>query len=205
MKHILIYVKKFIPKQELIFTLQAGRVYEGILEDGMLGLVIDHDKIMYFTEGIIDNGNFLLETVVVTKSNYSKLSFSEKDQPKVEEYIKQTLSSVSSKRKEDKKVALQKLSDDYLAIEFADPEFAGVLREMTTYLRATYKEHYEDDIPLVDISNMIRGSVYGEGFNLGNALKYIKRYMSEGHQKSRNKDDLKKAIHYLLYQLINHE
>lgn len=205
MKHILIYVKKFIPKQELIFTLQAGRVYEGILEDGMLGLVIDHDKIMYFTEGIIDNGNFLLETVVVTKSNYSKLSFSEKDQPKVEEYIKQTLSSVSSKRKEDKKVALQKLSDDYLAIEFADPEFAGVLREMTTYLRATYKEHYEDDIQLVDISNMIRGSVYGEGFNLGNALKYIKRYMSEGHQKSRNKDDLKKAIHYLLYQLINHE
>lgn len=205
MKHILIYVKKFIPKQELIFTLQAGRVYEGILEDGMLGLVIDHDKIMYFTEGIIDNGNFLLETVVVTKSNYSKLSFSEKDQPKVEEYIKQTLSSVSSKRKEDKKVALQKLSDNYLAIEFADPEFAGVLREMTTYLRATYKQHYEDDIPLVDISNMIRGSVYGEGFNLGNALKYIKRYMSEGHQKSRNKDDLKKAIHYLLYQLINHE
>ena len=39
-----------------------------------------------------------------------------------------------------------------------------------------------------------------EGFNLGNARKYLRRYMGEG-QKAANKKDLYKAIHYILMEL----
>ena len=42
---------------------------------------------------------------------------------------------------------------------------------------------------------------YGKAFNCGNAAKYLSRYMTEGFPKSNNPDDIKKAIHYLLFEL----
>ncbi len=45
---------------------------------------------------------------------------------------------------------------------------------------------------------------HSTGFNLGNALKYIDRFMTTGFEKSRNPKDLLKAIHYILFELVNH-
>ena len=75
-----------------------------------------------------------------------------------------------------------------------------VIQQLTKYVEQTYKEHYssEDGIQVLDVWKA-----------LGNfdtscrdaALKYLYRF---GKKNGHNKDDLLKAIHFIMYMYSHH-
>ncbi len=62
------------------------------------------------------------------------------------------------------------------------------------YIKSTYKEHYAKD-KKYQATDMIFDSGYGEGFCLGNIMKYAMRYKrkDQGYLK-----DILKLIHYAI-------
>lgn len=83
-------------------------------------------------------------------------------------------------------------------IEKKDPAMHKSLTQIIEYLASTYNEKYANS----ELRN--EGIIYspnlGKGFNMGNAAKYIARYITTGFSKSEMPDDLKKAIHYCLFE-----
>lgn len=85
-----------------------------------------------------------------------------------------------------------------------DPEFANVLADLINYLKSTYSDKYEFSPmgnPSMEIS---KDPKLGKGANMFNAIKYLQRYCTEGFDKSNNPKDLIKSIHYIIFQLVNH-
>ncbi len=65
------------------------------------------------------------------------------------------------------------------------------LVELKKYIDSTYDEHYSKN-KFQATEFMIHGG-HGEGFCIGNILKYAQRY---GKKNDRNRSDLLKLIHY---------
>jgi len=65
---------------------------------------------------------------------------------------------------------------------------------LSNYIKSTYKEHYAKD-KKYQATDMIFDSGYGEGFCLGNIMKYAMRYKrkDQGYLK-----DILKLIHYAI-------
>lgn len=80
-----------------------------------------------------------------------------------------------------------------------DPLMANVLSEVLTYLSSTYGDKYAAS-PLSTMGVIL--APVGKGFNMGNAAKYISRYITEGYSKSDNPQDVIKALHYCLFELM---
>ncbi len=57
----------------------------------------------------------------------------------------------------------------------------------------------------IDTTKFIYDKHNGKGFNIGNSIKYLSRYMTEGYEKSNKKEDLYKAIHYCLFEIARLE
>ena len=78
-----------------------------------------------------------------------------------------------------------------------------VLRELNEYITKTYGGHYGDRVQAQDL---IVSSGHGEGFYIGNIIKYASRY---GKKNGHNKDDLMKVLHYAVLAMnhyyLNHE
>ena len=66
-----------------------------------------------------------------------------------------------------------------------------ILQEVKKYIDATYDEHYSQN--KYQSTEFIIDSGHGEGFCIGNILKYAQRY---GKKNGKNRDDLLKVIHY---------
>ena len=66
-----------------------------------------------------------------------------------------------------------------------------ILQEVKKYIDATYGEHYSQN--KYQSTEFIIDSGHGEGFCIGNILKYAQRY---GKKNGKNRDDLLKVIHY---------
>lgn len=69
--------------------------------------------------------------------------------------------------------------------------------EVGKYIESTYEAHYVNDDG-IQTADYIESLGLGEGFYLGNALKYVSRY---GRKEGYNDVDLYKAIHYLYMEL----
>ena len=65
------------------------------------------------------------------------------------------------------------------------------LTELKTYIDNTYNEHYSKN--KFQATEFIIDGGHGEGFCIGNILKYAQRYGKKG---GKNRDDLLKVIHY---------
>lgn len=84
-------------------------------------------------------------------------------------------------------------------IQESDPKFYSSLEDIIKYLASTYDDKYEkSDLPT---KGVVYSDTLGKGFNVGNAAKYISRYSTSGFSKSEQTADLKKAIHYCLFEL----
>ena len=84
-------------------------------------------------------------------------------------------------------------------IKEKDPKFHASICELVDYLATTYDDKYANsELPNEGI---IYSKLNGKGFNMGNAAKYISRYLTTGFQKSEMTADLRKAIHYCLFEL----
>jgi hypothetical protein len=68
------------------------------------------------------------------------------------------------------------------------------------YIDETYSEHYSQN--KYQATEFIIDSGHGEGFCIGNIMKYAQRY---GRKDGYNKNDLYKVIHYAVIALYNHD
>ena len=66
-------------------------------------------------------------------------------------------------------------------------------KELLEYINTTYNAHYSTD--KYQATDMIIDAGHGEGFCMGNIMKYAMRY---GKKDGRNKIDLLKLIHYAI-------
>ena len=65
------------------------------------------------------------------------------------------------------------------------------LAELKKYIDATYDEHYSKN--KFQATEFIIDGGHGEGFCIGNILKYAQRY---GKKNGKDRKDLLKVIHY---------
>ena len=70
------------------------------------------------------------------------------------------------------------------------------LSELKNYIDSTYDEHYSKN--KFQATEFIIDGGHGEGFCIGNILKYAQRY---GRKEDKNRSDLLKLIHYGIISL----
>ena len=75
-----------------------------------------------------------------------------------------------------------------------------LLKELKKYIDETYGEHYSKN--KFQATEFILDSGHGDGFCIGNIMKYAQRYGKKG---GRNRADLLKVIHYALFMLHVHD
>jgi len=81
--------------------------------------------------------------------------------------------------------------------KFNEPELINELRE---YINSTYDQHYARN--KLQTFEAIVDCDHGEGFTIGNILKYASRY---GAKDGYNRKDLMKVLHYGLLALYVHD
>jgi len=74
------------------------------------------------------------------------------------------------------------------------------LEELREYIDSTYDAHYSKD--KFQATEFIIDGGHGEGFCIGNILKYAQRY---GKKNGKNRNDLLKVIHYGIIALYINE
>ena len=77
--------------------------------------------------------------------------------------------------------------------KFDENKFLDELRE---YINGTYDGHYATD--KYQATDIIIDTGFGEGFCMGNIIKYAKRY---GRKAGKNRDDLMKILLYGIIML----
>ena len=76
------------------------------------------------------------------------------------------------------------------------------LAELKKYIDSTYDEHYSKN--KFQATEFIIDGGHGEGFCIGNILKYAQRYGKKGGEMESRKD-LMKILHYAIIQLHIHD
>ena len=75
-----------------------------------------------------------------------------------------------------------------------------ILNELKDYVDKTYNKHYSDG--KYQATEFIIDGGHGEGFCMGNILKYAQRY---GKKNGKDRKDLLKVIHYGIIALYINE
>ena len=75
-----------------------------------------------------------------------------------------------------------------------------MLIKLQAYIDSTYEQHHSAD--KIQSTEFIIDSGHGEGFCIGNIIKYAKRY---GKKQGRNELDLLKIVHYAIILLGSDE
>jgi hypothetical protein len=75
-----------------------------------------------------------------------------------------------------------------------------ILQQVQDYIDGTYGEHYSTN--KYQATEFIIDGGHGEGFCLGNVMKYAQRY---GKKDGYNRKDLMKIIHYAIIAMYNHD
>jgi hypothetical protein len=74
------------------------------------------------------------------------------------------------------------------------------LDELQKYIDSTYDEHYSKN--KYQATEFIIDGGHGEGFCIGNIMKYAQRYGKKG---GKNRNDLLKILHYTIIALYINE
>jgi hypothetical protein len=77
-----------------------------------------------------------------------------------------------------------------------------ILLQVADYINGTYSQHYAAN--QIEASEFIMDAGHGEGFFMGNILKYAQRYGKKGNRADARKD-LMKVIHYAVMAIYNHD
>ena len=84
-------------------------------------------------------------------------------------------------------------------IEYAFDEDLYI-QELKNHIDSTYTAHYSQN--RVQSTEFIADAGHGEGFCIGNIIKYAQRY---GKKAGRNRKDLTKIAHYVIIMLFIHD
>jgi hypothetical protein len=74
------------------------------------------------------------------------------------------------------------------------------LAELLDYISSTYGQHYS--LSKIQSTEFIMDAGHGEGFTIGNIIKYAQRY---GKKAGKNRADLLKVCHYACMMLFVHD
>tara|TARA_A100001011_G_scaffold145316_1_gene153464 strand:- start:4951 stop:5253 length:303 start_codon:yes stop_codon:yes gene_type:complete len=74
------------------------------------------------------------------------------------------------------------------------------LQELKSYVDKTYGAHYSKQ--KFQTTEFVLDCGHGEGFCIGNILKYAQRY---GKKNGHNRDDILKILHYAIILLHDHD
>ena len=80
----------------------------------------------------------------------------------------------------------------------------NALNEMKGYLEECMSDKYCDTSTFTT-ADILLSPHLGKGANCFTAAKYVQRYSTEGYKKSGKRIDLKKAIHYLLFEMARRD
>lgn len=75
-----------------------------------------------------------------------------------------------------------------------------LIKQFKEYVDNTYEQHYSQN--KYQATEFIIDGGHGEGFCIGNLLKYAQRY---GKKNGYNRADLMKVLHYALMALYVHD
>lgn len=75
-----------------------------------------------------------------------------------------------------------------------------LIKEFSQYIDSTYNKHYS--LNKYQSTEFIIDSGHGEGFCIGNIMKYAQRY---GKKDGKNRADILKVLHYALFMLHVHD
>ena len=75
-----------------------------------------------------------------------------------------------------------------------------LIAEIKDYIDGTYGEHYSKNN--YQATEFIIDGGHGEGFCIGNIMKYAQRY---GKKNGYNRKDLMKIIHYAIIAMYDHD
>jgi hypothetical protein len=75
-----------------------------------------------------------------------------------------------------------------------------ILEDLKVYIDKTYGQHYAQN--KFQASEFIIDNGHGDGFFIGNIMKYAQRY---GKKNGHNRDDLMKVLHYAILAVHNHD
>tara|TARA_R110002050_G_scaffold209551_2_gene345567 strand:+ start:255 stop:515 length:261 start_codon:yes stop_codon:yes gene_type:complete len=75
-----------------------------------------------------------------------------------------------------------------------------IIKDIIGYVNSTYEQHYANG--KYQATDMILDAGHGEGFCVGNIMKYAMRY---GKKNGKNNADLLKIIHYAIIALYLQE
>jgi hypothetical protein len=92
---------------------------------------------------------------------------------------------------------LYRTNGETMNYKFTEDE---AIQELKEYINNTYGEHYASD--KYQATDVIIDSGHGEGFVMGNIMKYAKRY---GNKAGKNRKDLLKILHYGIIMLHIHD
>ena len=108
---------------------------------------------------------------------------------------------MSFKRRKKEKQILDKAKEDgfWEKINYKYDE-GNILSELKEYIDSTYDEHYSKN--KFQATEFIIDGGHGEGFCIGNIMKYAQRYGKKG---GKNRRDLLKVIHYGIIALYINE
>ena len=98
------------------------------------------------------------------------------------------------KNQNQKKVRNKNIEPDYKYNE------DKILEELKSYIDGTYGQHYSQN--KFQATEFIMDSGHGEGFCIGNIMKYAQRY---GKKNGKDRSDLLKVVHYGIMALHNHD
>jgi len=87
----------------------------------------------------------------------------------------------------------------HLSISYKYNE-GDLIAEIKDYIDGTYGEHYSTN--KYQATEFIIDGGHGEGFCIGNIMKYAQRY---GKKNGYNRKDLMKIIHYAIIAMYNHD
>jgi hypothetical protein len=94
---------------------------------------------------------------------------------------------------------MNKMFNKKTNIEYRYNEEA-LIKELSSYVDSTYLQHYS--LNSFQATEFIIDSGHGEGFCIGNILKYAQRYGKKG---GKNRADLLKVLHYALMMVHVHD
>lgn len=96
---------------------------------------------------------------------------------------------------------LAQVSYDIERMCSAEPEAAEALAMTIHHIAGTYADKYADGEKVIDTKKMLYGEEHGAAINVYQVTRYLQRYITRGHKKSRLVRDLEKAIHYLVIEI----
>lgn len=96
----------------------------------------------------------------------------------------------------------KKAIDALAIIGDKEPEFLLAVAETLNHLAKTYQDKYEGSKGLLDTKAQLYHPERGAVINPYQIARYLQRFMSEGFQKSGNKNDMMKIIHYALFDIV---